>query len=56
MTKLIKASIYETAKSIAWASYVAKVLAEAVRLSTVSFSALAQVMKKVKEEQYDKKY
>lgn len=47
MTKLTTASIYETAKSIAWTSYVTKLLASAIEKGTTSFSALAQVMKKV---------
>ncbi len=51
MTKLTTASIYETAKAIAWATYVGKIMADTIKRGMVSFSALAQAMKKVKEEQ-----
>ena len=50
MNKLITAGIYETAKSIAWASYVSRLLARAMEKGAASFSALAQVIKKVKGE------
>lgn len=50
MTKLVKASIYETAKSIAWTSYVARIMADTIRKGMVSFSDLARAMYKVKEE------
>jgi len=47
LNKLTTASIYETAKSIAWTSYVAKIMADAIKRSMVSFSDLAYAMRKV---------
>jgi len=47
MTKLVIASIYETAKSIAVTSYASKIMADTIRKAAVSLSALAYAMRKV---------
>lgn len=50
MTKLEVASLYEGVKSIAWTTYVSKLLADAMKLGAVSFSKLAQTMRVIKEK------
>lgn len=48
MNKLTIASIYETRKTIAWASYMGKIMADTIKRAAGSFSDLAHAMKKIK--------
>ena len=50
MSKLMNATLYEAAKSAAWTAWASGLLAKAARMGANSFSAFAEVLKEVKNE------